>query len=582
MRFSELAEYYEKLEATSKRLELVDILSKLFKEAKAEEIGKICYLIQGRVAPFFEPVEIGMAESMVAQSIGRAFNKSKDEVIKLYRHKGNMGIAAAQLSTNAKRLTTKALSVTEVFEELAKIAKFSGKGTVEQKVSTLAQVLKSLDSTSVKHVVNIPLGTLRLGIGDPTVLDALSIAKTGDKKLRPMLEGAYNKTSDLGYVAENFFRKGEAGIRSVKLIIGKPIRPALAERLPNAEEAVKRLGGEFAAEPKFDGFRVAVHKNGNKIELFSRNLEDMTHAFPDLVEGAVKEVKAKTAILEGEAIAYNPVTEEFLPFQETTKRRRKYKIEEMAKQLPLVLFAFDLLYLNGKDITKKPYRERRKLLESIIHGDDKVVRLAQERTLHTAQEITKFFNEEISEGLEGLMLKKLNSPYVAGGRGFHWIKFKRSQAGELTDSVDCVLLGVYSGRGKRTEFGVGGLLVGIYDAKRDEFVTISRVGTGLTDEEFRKVKVISDKLQVAKKPARVNSKIEPSFWVEPKVVLEIYADEITRSPIHTAGWDSSTGSGFALRFPRLVKFREADKRPEDATTVSEIMKMYKDQFKKKH
>jgi len=582
MRFSELAEYYEKLEATSKRLELVDILSKLFKEAKAEEIGKICYLIQGRVAPFFEPVEIGMAESMVAQSIGRAFNKSKDEVIKLYRHKGNMGIAAAQLSTNAKRLTTKALSVTEVFEELAKIAKFSGKGTVEQKVSTLAQVLKSLDSTSVKHVVNIPLGTLRLGIGDPTVLDALSIAKTGDKKLRPMLEGAYNKTSDLGYVAENFFRKGEAGIRSVKLIIGKPIRPALAERLPNAEEAVKRLGGEFAAEPKFDGFRVAVHKNGNKIELFSRNLEDMTHAFPDLVEGAVKEVKAKTAILEGEAIAYNPVTEEFLPFQETTKRRRKYKIEEMAKQLPLVLFAFDLLYLNGKDITEKPYWQRRKLLESIIHGDDKVVRLAQERTLHTAQEITKFFNEEISEGLEGLMLKKLNSPYVAGGRGFHWIKFKRSQAGELTDSVDCVLLGVYSGRGKRTEFGVGGLLVGIYDAKRDEFVTISRVGTGLTDEEFRKVKVISDKLQVAKKPARVNSKIEPSFWVEPKVVLEIYADEITRSPIHTAGWDSSTGSGFALRFPRLVKFREADKRPEDATTVSEIMKMYKDQFKKKH
>ncbi|OGD79932.1 DNA ligase [Candidatus Curtissbacteria bacterium RIFOXYB2_FULL_41_10] len=582
MRFSELAEYYEKLEATSKRLELVDILSKLFKEAKAEEIGKICYLIQGRVAPFFEPVEIGMAESMVAQSIGRAFNKSKDEVIKLYRHKGNMGIAAAQLSTNAKRLTTKALSVTEVFEELAKIAKFSGKGTVEQKVSTLAQVLKSLDSTSVKHVVNIPLGTLRLGIGDPTVLDALSIAKTGDKKLRPMLEGAYNKTSDLGYVAENFFRKGEAGIRSVKLIIGKPIRPALAERLPNAEEAVKRLGGEFAAEPKFDGFRVAVHKNGNKVELFSRNLEDMTHAFPDLVEGAVKEVKAKTAILEGEAIAYNPVTEEFLPFQETTKRRRKYKIEEMAKQLPLVLFAFDLLYLNGKDITEKPYWQRRKLLESIIHGDDKVVRLAQERTLHTAQEITKFFNEEISEGLEGLMLKKLNSPYVAGGRGFHWIKFKRSQAGELTDSVDCVLLGVYSGRGKRTEFGVGGLLVGIYDAKRDEFVTISRVGTGLTDEEFRKVKVISDKLQVAKKPARVNSKIEPSFWVEPKVVLEIYADEITRSPIHTAGWDSSTGSGFALRFPRLVKFREADKRPEDATTVSEIMKMYKDQFKKKH
>ncbi len=578
MTFKTLSEYYEKLEGTSKRLEMIDILSKLFKEADASEIGKICYLIQGRVAPFFEPVEIGMAESMVAQAIGKAYGKTKEEVLKLYRQKGNMGLAAEELSKKRKAKSKK-LTVSEVFEEILKIAKFTGKGTVEQKVSTLAEILKSLDPTSVKHVINIPMGTLRLGIGDPTVLDALSIAKTGDKKLRPVLEDAYNKTSDLGYVAETFFKRGENGVKELKLVVGKPVRPALAERLPNAEEAVKRLGGEFAAEPKFDGFRVAVHKKEDKIELFSRNLEDTTHAFPDIVRGVTEEVKAKSVILEGEAIAYNPVTEEFLPFQETTKRRRKYKIEEMAKQLPLVLFAFDLLYLNGKDVTEKPYRERRKLLESIIDRDNKVVRLAEERILHTAGEITKFFNEEISEGLEGLMLKKLDSPYVAGGRGFHWIKFKRSQAGELNDTVDCVLLGVYAGRGKRTEFGVGGLLVGIYDEKRDEFVTISRVGTGLTDEEFRKVKAISDKLQVTRKPARVNSKVEPSFWVEPKVVLEFYADEITKSPIHTAGWDGQ--SGFALRFPRLVKFREADKRAEDATTVEEIKKLYGQQYNKK-
>ena len=177
------------------------------------------------------------------------------------------------------------------------------------------------------------------------------------------------------------------------------------------------------------------------------------------------------------------------------------------------------------------------------------------------------------------MLKKLDSPYVAGGRGFHWIKFKRSQAGELTDTVDCVLLGVYAGRGKRTEFGVGGLLVGVYDDKKDEFVTISRVGTGLTDEEFRKVNQISKELKVSHKPARVNSKIEPSFWMEPKVVLEIYADEITKSPIHTAG--EKDGVGYALRFPRLVKFREADKRPEDSTTVNEVKKLYEMQFKRK-
>src|SRR3990167_8859025 len=588
MKFSKLSDYYEKLEATSKRLELVDILSKLFKEAKADEIGKICYLIQGRVAPFFEPTELGMAESLAAQAIGRAFNKSKKDVLKLYRSKGNMGLAAKELSqrlqTTDYRLQKKKkavdgrqLTVDEVFSKLLEIAKFAGEGTVEKKVSTLSDLLKKLDSTSVKHVVNIPLGTLRLGIGDPTVLDALSLAKKGDKTLRPTLESAYNKTSDLGYVAEEFFKKGEAGIKNVHLVVGKPVRPALAERLPSAEEAIKRLGPEFAAEPKFDGFRVAVHLDRSKkagpvttflpararssqkpvvdkidqvelravespssratrqpyVQLYSRNLENTTHAFPDIVKGVIEEVKAKSAILEGEAIAYNPETEEFLPFQETTKRRRKYKVEEMAEKLPLVMFAFDLLYINGKDITAKPYRERRKLLQSIVSKDGATVRLAEERVLHSAEDITKFFNEAVSEGLEGLMLKKLDSPYVAGGRGFHWIKFKRSQSGELTDTVDCVLLGVYAGRGIRTEFGVGGLFVGVYDEKKDEFVTISRIGTGLTDEEFRKVAEIARKIKVSKKPARVNSKIEPSFWIEPKIVLEIYADEITRSPVHT-------------------------------------------------
>ncbi|OGE08132.1 hypothetical protein A3A60_04415 [Candidatus Curtissbacteria bacterium RIFCSPLOWO2_01_FULL_42_26] len=618
MFFSTLSSYYEKLEATSKRLELIDILSKLFKESDAAEIGKICYLIQGRVAPFFEPVEIGMAESMVAQAIGKAYgptsprlrgvNNSKDEVLKLYRQKGNMGLAAQELS-NKKHGTRDKLSVSEVFEGLLKIARFSGKGTVEQKVSTLADILKKLDPTSVKHVVNIPLGTLRLGIGDPTVMDALSIAKVGKKDLRPVIEDAYNKTSDLGCVAEIFFRRGEKGLREVKLVVGKPVRPALAERLPNADEVIKRVGNKFAAEPKFDGFRVQIHldrsakarplhgrdpelrpglKSGH-VEIFSRNLEDMTHAFPDLVEGVLKEVKAKSAILEGEAIAYNPVTAEFLPFQETTKRRRKYKIEEKVKELPLVCFAFDVLYLDGHDITQKPYSERRKLLERILPAGRQVIkanhsetiRIAEERILKSASEIQEFFNESISEGLEGIMIKKLDSPYKAGGRGFHWIKFKRAQSGELNDTVDCVLLGVYAGRGKRTEFGVGGLLVGIYDEKKDEFVTISRVGTGLTDEEFRKVNEIAKHLKVSHKPARVNAKIEPSFWLEPKVVLEIYADEITRSPIHTAGFDEKTGTGFALRFPRLVKFREADKRAEDSTTVDEIRKLYENQYKKK-
>ncbi len=609
MKFSKLAEYYEKLEATSKRLELVDILSKLFGESDGAEIGKICYLIQGRVAPFYMPIELGMAESMVAQAIGKAYDTTKDEVIKSYRKLGNIGLVAQELS-NDERLTTKAISVADVFEELLKIANLGGEGSVEKKITTLSDLLKNLDPISVKHVVNIPLGTLRLGIGDPTVMDALSIAKTGDKKLRSVIEDAYNKTSDLGYVAEEFFKKGEKGLSTIKLIVGKPVRPALAERMPNADEVVKRMGDKFAAEPKFDGFRVQIHldrsakarplgmattelrpclKAGDNerstmndkqsVRIFSRNLEDMTHSFPDLAEGVLKEVKAKSVIMEGEAIAYNPETEEFLPFQETTKRRRKYKIAETAKALPLVCFAFDILYLNGEDITGKPEAERRKLLEKIVSKNNSTIRIAEQRVISTAKEIQEFFSEAISDGLEGLMIKKLDAPYKAGGRGFHWIKFKRASSGDLADTVDCVLLGIYSGKGKRTEFGVGGLLVGIYNDRDDVFETISRVGTGLTDEEFRKVHEIGKKLRLEHKPARVRSKIEPSYWVEPKEVLEIYADEITKSPIHTAGEED--GIGYALRFPRLVKFREADKRPEDSTTVNEIKKLYELQYRKK-
>lgn len=374
-------------------------------------------------------------------------------------------------------------------------------------------------------------------------------------------------------------------MKKVELQVGKPLRPALAERLPTAEDMVKRMGGEFAVEPKFDGFRNQVHIQGSdvrgqiSVKIFSRNLEDMTHMFPDIIAAVKKEVKARAAIFEGEAIAYNPVTEEFLPFQETTRRRRKYGVEEFAAKLPLKLFAFDLLYLNGKDITNLSYKERRKKLSQIVSQEGDIL-VAKEEILSSAQELKKMFEEQIAAGLEGVMVKKLEAPYKAGNRGFHWVKFKRTAAGELSDTIDCVLLGIYTGTGKRTQFGVGGLLVGVYNKEKDEFASVSRIGTGLTDDEFRKVNEITQKIKIDKKPVRVNSLINPSYWVEPKEVLEIFADEITRSPVHTAG-KKGEEPGYALRFPRLVSFRGGDKRAEDATTVKELTKMYNQQRKVK-
>jgi len=576
MKFTRLAEYFEKLESETKRNELVQILSEAFREAEASEVDKICYLIQGRVVPFFDPTEIGMATKMVEQAISLAYDVSREEVAKLAEKTGDQGLAALTLNKEA-RIKNKDLTVTDIHETLLSIARTTGEGSVEKKIGSMADLLSKVTPEGAKHLVRVPLGLTRLGIGDPTVMDALSMAKSGDKGFRKDLEEAYNKTSDLGFVAKVFWDKGIEAIRKVELQVGKPVRPALAERLPDAEAVVKRMGEEFAVEPKFDGFRCQVHLVGNEVRIFSRNLEDFTASFPDLVKGVESEIKAESLILEGEAIAYNPVSGEFLPFQETTKRRRKYGVEEAAEKMPLKLFCFDLLYLDGKDITKEPYLQRRKKLKEIIKDDSETVMEAIGKTAHNAAEMQSQFEEAISEGLEGVMIKKLDSPYQAGARNFNWIKFKRMAGGELLDTVDCVLLGYLFGTGKRTGFGVGGLLVGIYNPEKDEFESISRIGTGLTDDEWRHVKDMADKNKLDHKPARVNSLITPSVWVEPEIVLEIFADEITRSPLHTAG-KKDNEPGYALRFPRLVSFRGDSKRPEDATTVEEIEKMYKAQF----
>lgn len=582
MKFSKLAEYFEKLESETKRNELVQILSEVFKESRETEVDKICYLIQGRVVPFFEPTEIGMASKMVEQALALAFDEEREKVAKLVTHTGDTGLAAAKLS-EAKRLHREDLSVSEVHQVLLEIANTNGGGSVEKKITTLANLLKKVTPEAAKHLVRVPLGQTRLGIGDPTVLDSLSMAKTGDKSLRKVLEEAYNKTSDLGFVAKLFWEKGEKAVEKVELQVGKPVRPALAERLPDADAVVKRMGEKFAVEPKFDGFRCQVHilPGSKEVRIFSRNLENFTASFPDLVKGAQEEIHAQSVIMEGEAIAFNPVSGEFLPFQETTKRRRKYGVEEAAEKMPLKLFGFDLLYLNGKDITKEPYSARRELLKEIIKDDSVTVMEAQGKVAHNAKELTEQFEEAISEGLEGVMIKKLDSTYQAGARNFNWIKFKRMVGGELSDTVDCVLVGYLYGTGKRTAFGVGGLLVAVYNQATDEFETISRIGTGLTDEEWKKVKDMADRVKLDHKPARVKSLITPSVWAEPEIVLEIFADEITRSPLHTAGMKDGE-PGFALRFPRLVSFRGDSKRAEDATTVEEVEKMYKAQFKHKN
>lgn len=590
MKFTELTIYFEKLEETSSRLVLIDILAELFTKTDKTTIDKVMYLAQGRVAPFYEPVEIGMADKMVAHSIAEAFGLTQEEVLADYAKKGDLGLVAFELSEKKRQKGKKEeLSVVTVFDELTKIADTSGIGSVEKKITALKELLEHMDAVSAKYLVRIPLGKTRLGIGDPTILDGLALAILGDKSKRKLLEKAYNEVSDLGLIGKTLLEEGLEAVQKLTVTVGRPIRSELCERLPNPEKVFAKMdtnGLGVHSTYKYDGFRVQIHKSGDKVEMFSRNLEDMTHMFPELIEGTLKQVKAKTAILDSEALAYQPESQEFLPFQETTKRRRKHNIEEVAEALPLKAFVFDVLYADGKSLIDSPLTERMEVMKQIIsakqNSEDTLIPTPGE-ILQESKQLQLMLDEAITRGLEGVVIKRPDSLYEAGGRNFNWVKLKRHSAGDLHDTIDCVILGYIYGKGKRTAFGAGALLVGLYDQKNDQFVTVTRIGTGLTDDEWRSIKEKTKGLELDHKPARVESLMTPSVWVKPEIVIEVLADEITRSPLHTAGMVANAEvkePGYALRFPRLVSFRDKDKKAEDATTVDELIEMFEQQGKK--
>jgi len=580
MKFAKLAETFEKLESTSKRLEMFDILSELLKQLDKKEVAKTIYLSQEELLPSFHGVEMGMAEKMVEKAIARVTGKSEKEVQEIYKKAGDLGIVVEKL-LEKKRVTlfkAKELSIVEVYDSLLKIAEISGGGSVDKKISLLSGMLSNCSSKEARYIVRFVLGRLRLGIGDPTIMDSLSKSVSGDRmKLRPDIERAYNLCSDLGIVAETLFEKGVEGLRKFKVQVGSPVRMALAERLPSSQDIIKKIG-KCAVETKYDGLRLQCHIENGKVEIFSRNLECMTHMFPDIVEGIKKQLRAKTAILEGEAVAFNEETGEFFPFQVTITRKRKYEVAEMAKEFPLVLFSFDLLYLNGKDLTQEPYEKRvSTLMKSIKKGF--TLRMADRIITDDADELEKYFEENIEKGTEGIMAKRIDAPYQAGARNFNWIKLKRSYKGELQDTIDVAIVGYFKGRGMRAKFGIGALLGAVYDEKTDSFKTIAKIGSGLTEENWVKLRKELDKLKIEKKPARVDSFIKVDVWCQPKYVFTIMADEITKSPVHTAG-KTEKEVGYALRFPRIQGWIR-DKKPEDATSVKEISEMFKMQKKVK-
>ncbi len=576
MLFEDAASYYEKLESVTSRISMIDILAEMFGKAEKEEIRPLIYMTQGLLGPPFEGIQIGIAEKFAQQAIASATGFTKEEVVADAKRTGDLGNTAEGLArkTKLRRMSSRKQSVRDVFAMMLKTASTSGSGSQEAKIRNLAALLASASPLEARYIIRLALGKVRLGAGDATILEALSKTATGERTSKALLENAYNICGDLGKVGEVLAESGMKGIKRVKVSVFNPIRPALAERLPTSEEILEKMHGKCAVESKYDGLRAQVHldKGKKKVEIFSRNLEKLTPMLPEIAKAALSEVKAERAIIEGEAIAYNEETGEFRPFQETIQRKRKHGIEELSETMPLHLFAFDLMYLDGEDYLGKPYHERRAKLEYVIRGSKTIIpsgRIIAENP----KELEKYFEEQISEGLEGIVAKDLNAPYVAGARKFGWIKLKRSYKGELSDTVDLVIVGYYLGRGSRAEFQFGGLLAAVYNEKRDMFETITRIGTGFSEEQMKAFKKLLDKIKKPGKPARVDAVVVPDFWVEPTYVVTVRADEITKSPMHTCGKEGETG--YALRFPRIVSdgVRE-DKSPEDATSTKEIIEMY--------
>jgi len=594
MYFKELAGYLERLEGTSSRNTMTDILADLLKHAGGTEIDEICYLILGELVPAYRGLEFQIAEKMMIAALAAAYSTTREEAARRVAARGDVGDAAYDLARDHRSLG-KRMTVAAVYRAMYGIAEDAGEESQERKIRAMASLLSSLDPLSAKYVARIPLGKLRLGFSDATLLDALSLMVTGDKSGRRAIERAYNVTADIGALASRVKRGGLASLSRLHATPGIPIRPSLAERLNDINDVVKKAGPIVGVEVKLDGFRTQIHvwreKGGVHVRLFSRNLENTTAMFPEIVHAA-KKLPVQSVILDTEAIGYYARTDTFAPFQETVQRKRKHEVAEFAARIPLAAFVFDVMYRDGTSLVARPFRERRRHLQDLLgrRTGAGTIRLAGQRLTDDIDVIKAELTQSVNKGLEGLVVKNLSAPYEAGSRGFHWIKLKANTAAlgnlraggaggrikGLPDTIDCLVMGAYRGRGKRTKFGVGGFLLGV-PGRDERFYSLSRLGTGMSDEQFRELgrRIKAHEVAAMPKEYVVDKEVAPDIWIEPSLVVEILADEITRSPRHSAGRGRDR-RGLSLRFPRLVRVRD-DKKPHDATSADEVSSMHRRQ-----
>ncbi len=577
MKLDTFIDFLFKLDSTTKRLEMTDILKNLIEESKQNDIRIAIYLSLGTLKAPFEDLKFNFAEKQMIKTLSILFEEDLNIIQEIYGKMGDLGDVAYELCSNNSENNQ---DLRDIYDTLVIIAEIEGTGSQDKKSKEIISLFQKLNKNSVKYLTRIILGNNRLGFTELTIIDALA-KFLNDKKLKEKIEGAYNRYPDIGLICEKIKESGIEGIKNIRIKPGVPILPQKAQRLGSAEEIIEKMGNVWC-EYKFDGTRVQLHfdksqkikstenlfESENKflIKTFTRNLEETTHQYPDIAEEAIKQIEAESVILDGEAIGFNIKTGEYLPFQETIQRKRKHGVEEKIKEVPLKYLVFDILYLNGEETINLPLLERRNLLNKIIKKGGNI-EIDSHLETDQAEDVQNFFLESKRKNLEGIMVKKPESFYEAGARAFSWIKFKREDANEIADTLDVVVLGYYFGKGDRSEFGIGGFLVGIYNPQTDTYQTISKIGSGLTDEEWVKLRQECDEIKTNEKPKEyeVPKDLDCDVWIKPKIVVIVRCDEVTTSPLHT--------SGIALRFPRLMNFRD-DKKPTDTTSKDEIKNIY--------
>ncbi len=608
MKYSELTTLYERLDSTTKRLEKTYYLSEFLKKCPPEDIESVILLIQGRVFPSFDEREIGVASQLVIKAISIASGANTQTIEKEWAKKGDLGKVAESLvgKKSQSTLVSSELTVKKVFDNLRRLTELTGEGSVDRKLQLVAELLSSAKGADARYITRTVLGQLRVGTGAGILRDAIAwayfpkatakifvkcpgcgktvppaescpecgkalgkaaaeeLGREEYNRLLDKIQAAYDLTNDFSVVARKAKLEGLAGLEKVEIKVGTPIKVMLALKSETIREALETVGKPAQCEYKYDGFRLECHRLKGRIWLYTRRLENVTEQFPDAVECLRKYVKGESYILDTEAVGFDPKTRKYVPFQNISQRiKRKYNIGKTAEELPVEVNVFDILSYEGKNWISEPFKKRRELIERIVKSAERKIVVSKAIVTDNEDEIERFFRKAKADGTEGLMIKKLDAPYQPGARVGYMLKFKK-----VMENLDLAVVAAEWGEGKRAKWLSSYSLA--CKGEDGKLLEIGKVSTGL--KEKREEGLSFDEMTELLKPL-IKEEHGRQVIVKPKIIIEVAYEEIQKSPTYE--------SGYALRFPRVIRNRTDEKGIGDINTIGDVERLYNTQKKMK-